>query len=167
MEKQPYLEGRPGRRGEYLVVIQILLMAAFVLIPTWPIAPTGTAYPKVARWLLCGLCWALSSFFGLGGFRAIRRYLTPLPYPVDDNRIVDTGVYRLVRHPIYTAIMLALVGWTLYTASLTHAVMTVASWIFYRHKAAKEEAWLTQRHPEYADYAARTGRFIPRLPGKR
>jgi protein-S-isoprenylcysteine O-methyltransferase Ste14 len=32
---------------------------------------------------------------------------------------------------------------------------------FFDYKAGKEEAWLTQRHPEYADYARRVHKFVP------
>ena len=166
-EKQPHTEQRFGSRGEYLVALQVLLMAAFVMAPAWPPLPVGSAYPDLARWFLGSLCWASAAFFGMGGLKAIRRYLTPLPYPVDDNRLVETGAYRLVRHPLYTSIMLAFAGWTLFTASLVHAALTMASYLFFRYKASREELWLTELHPEYPDYASRTGRFFPLLQRKR
>jgi protein-S-isoprenylcysteine O-methyltransferase Ste14 len=166
MEKQNPNPRRFGSRGEYLVAFQVLLMTAFVLIPVRSILPDEAKF-VAGRWALLGLCWAASAFFGIGGFLALRKYLTPLPYPVDENRLIDTGVYRLVRHPLYTAIMLAFTGWTLFSGSLTHLAMTIVAFVFFSHKASKEETWLTQLHPEYPDYAARTGRFVPRLKKKR
>lgn len=164
MEKQKPLPKRFGSRGEYLVAFQVVLMTVFALTPAWAILPDQAQLPvaRQARWALLGICWSASAIFGIGGFVAIRKYLTPLPYPVDGNRLIDTGVYRLVRHPIYTAIMMAFIGWTLFTTSLTHLALTIASFALFSYKASKEEAWLTQIHPEYPDYAAQTGRFFPR-----
>lgn len=164
MKKERSPEGGFGNRGEHLVAIQTLLIAAFVLMPPWPGVQDG--WPSLAtilRWLLLAICWMSAGLFGIGGLKAIRRYLTPLPYPVEGNRLVETGVYRLVRHPLYSAIMLAFAGWTIFSVSLTHLLLTLLAILFFRHKASKEEAWLTRRHPNYPDYAARTGRFIPRL----
>jgi protein-S-isoprenylcysteine O-methyltransferase Ste14 len=165
MENQQHRSGGFGSRGEYLVALQVLLMAVFVVTPALPLLQGDATYRSLepARWLLAGLCWMISAFFTIGGFLAIRKYLTPLPYPVDENRLIITGVYRLVRHPLYTAIMLAFTGWTIFTTSLTHLALTVVAFFFFSQKGSKEEAWLIQRHPEYTDYAARTGKFIPRF----
>lgn len=170
MEKHP-VTGRFGSRGEYLVLLQALIMGSFVITPAWPgsVPESGnTAFLVPLRWLAIVVLWSASAYFGIGGVSAIRRYLTPLPYPVDDNRLVVTGVYRLVRHPLYSAVLLAFSGWTIFALSLSHLAMTVAAWLFFRYKASKEEAWLTERHPEYPDYARTTGRFLPRFrPGRR
>ena len=169
MENQPQAgrnSRRFGSRGEHLVVLQALLMGSFAVLPPWPEHPSGSGLAIAIMPVLAGLCWLASAYFGLGGSMAIRRYLTPLPYPVEGNRLVETGAYRLVRHPLYTAIMLAFTGWALFTASILHAGLTALAYAFFSHKASKEEAWLTQIHPEYPDYAARTGRFLPRLRGR-
>ena len=36
--------------------------------------------------------------------------MTPLPRPRDDGRLVESGVYRLVRHPIYGGLIVGAVG---------------------------------------------------------
>ena len=168
MENQPQTgehKRKFGSRGEHLVILQALLMGSFAVLPPWPEHHSGSGLAATLLTVLAGLCWLASAYFGLGGSMAIRRYLTPLPYPVEGNRLVETGAYRLVRHPLYTAIMLAFAGWAIFTASLLHAALTALAYAFFSHKASKEEAWLTQIHPEYPDYAARTGRFLPRLRG--
>ena len=81
-------------------------------------------------------------FGGLGVF-AIRAYLTPLPYPVAHNQLVRSGVYGLVRHPLYSSQLFAALGWTAFTLSLTHLALLVAGFAFFDHKASREEAWLT------------------------
>ncbi|NTU92982.1 MAG: isoprenylcysteine carboxylmethyltransferase family protein [Chlorobiaceae bacterium] len=163
MQKQPDSIPRFGKRGEYLVAIQVLLMAGFAVTPPWPVNEIGSSPTGLAtiRWLLLLLCWSASLFFGVGGFLAIRNFLTPLPYPVDDNQLVSSGVYRLVRHPLYTSILLALAGWTIFALSIIHLLITAGTFIFFNHKASIEEAWLTERHPDYPGYVQRVGKFFP------
>lgn len=156
---------RFGSRGEYLVAFQLVLMAVFVMTPAWPDLQGTELYrsTNALRWGLLAICWIAAVILGMSGSRAIRSFLTPLPYPMENNRLIQTGVYGLVRHPIYTALLLAALGLTIFEISLAHLMLIVVGSIFFNHKASREEAWLTQRHPGYADYALRVGRFIPRF----
>jgi protein-S-isoprenylcysteine O-methyltransferase Ste14 len=152
-----------GPRGEWLVGIQILLAFAFVLAPPWnPWLTEGllavTETPRVAA-LVIGVLASLG--LGLFGALRIRRYLTPLPYPVEHSQLVTTGVYALVRHPLYSSQLFAALGWTLFTLSLGHLALLVLGFLFFDYKASTEEAWLTERHPLYASYAARVSKLIP------
>ncbi len=152
-----------GRRGELLVVIQFVLVFAFVLAPYWnPWAGPGLldwtyALRLTALWVL-GL--AALAMAGLGAIQ-IRGYLTPLPYPVDHSQLVTGGVYGLVRHPLYSSQLIAALGWTCYTLSLAHLAILALGFLFFDYKAGKEERWLTERHPEYADYARRVRKLVP------
>jgi protein-S-isoprenylcysteine O-methyltransferase Ste14 len=154
-----------GQRGEYLVVIQFVLLFAFVLTPTWnPWASTATLAGLAQwRWVL-GLAGAAVGLAlgGLGVF-ALRSNLTPLPYPVDHNRLVRRGVYALVRHPLYSSQLFAALGWVAFTLSLSHLVLLVLGFGFFDYKATREEIWLTGRHPEYAEYARGVHKLIPWL----
>ncbi len=152
-----------GKRGEYLVVIQFILFFGFILLPVWNPLATPSLLETLAplRWgsiILFGLVALL--FGGLGSLH-IRAYLTPLPYPVDHNQLVQHGVYAWVRHPLYSSQLFAALGWTLYNLSLSHLVVLVAGFFFFDYKAAKEEGWLSERHPEYREYARRVKKLIP------
>ena len=118
----------------------------------------ATEAPRRAA-LILGMLAALG--FGAFGVLHIRRYLTPLPYPVDHSRLVTTGVYGLVRHPLYSSQLFAALGWTLFTLSLTQLAVLVLGFLFFDYKASKEEGWLTERHPEYTAYALRVRKFVP------
>jgi protein-S-isoprenylcysteine O-methyltransferase len=81
----------------------------------------------------------------------------------EDQRVVDSGPYRFVRHPAYTGSLLSFVGLGLCggnAASLAVLVVPIA-WAF-GHRIAIEEAALTAAlGSRYADYASRTRRLIP------
>ena len=161
--KQHHEKPRAGRRGEYLVVIQFILFFAFVLTPVWnpwASAPTLAAL-EPARWILGLGCGLVALLLGGPGVITIRAYLTPLPYPVDHSRLVRHGVYALVRHPLYSSQLFAALGWVAFSLSLSHLVLLLAGFAFFDFKATKEEAWLTARHPDYADYARGVRKLIP------
>lgn len=154
-----------GRRGEMLVAIQFVLMAIFAVAPVWH---PGLSSALVADlWLprlILALPFALAALIlGALGSHHIREYLTPLPYPVDHNRLVQHGVYGIVRHPLYASLLSAALAWTIYSLSVSHLILLVVGFLFFELKARKEEAWLSERHPEYRDYAARVPKFIPFL----
>lgn len=154
---------RPGRRGEYLVAIQFVMMFGFVLVPAWNpwVAPGIAASLAPLRWVLGLACAGVALVLGGVGFFNIRPYLTPLPYPVNHNRLVRHGVYAVVRHPLYSSLLFAALGWVAFTLSLSHLALLAIGFAFFDFKASKEEAWLTERHPEYADYARAVRKLIP------
>lgn len=145
------------------MAIQFLIFFAFILIPAWnPWATQGllaaTQTPRLAA-LTIGVLAAFG--FAAFGVLHIRRYLTPLPYPVDHSRLVTTGVYGLVRHPLYSSQLFAALAWTLFTLSLSHLGILVLGFLFFDYKASKEEGWLSERHPDYPAYAHRVRKLIP------
>lgn len=152
-----------GHRGEYLVVLQFVLFFGFLFAPAWnPLAtPAVLAALEPLRWIALAGLGAIALLFGVLGALHIRDYLTPLPYPVDHSQLVRHGVYAWVRHPLYSSQLFAALGWTFFTLSLTHLLILVVGFLFFDYKAAKEEAWLTERHPEYADYARKVRKFVP------
>ncbi|MFD2111990.1 methyltransferase family protein [Thiorhodococcus fuscus] len=152
-----------GQRGEYLVVLQFVLFFAFILTPTWnPLATPGLLETLAsARWTALALFGSVGLVLGGLGSMHIKEYLTPLPYPVDHNQLVQHGVYAWVRHPLYSSQLFAALGWTLFTLSLTHLALLAIGFLFFDYKARKEESWLTERHPDYQDYARRVSKFIP------
>lgn len=154
-----------GRRGEMLVAIQFALMIIFAVTPVWH-PGLSTAVLDAIWWprLILSLPFALAALvIGALGAHHIREYLTPLPYPVDHSQLIQHGVYAVVRHPLYTSLLSAALAWTLYSISLSHLLLLILGFVFFDYKARKEEAWLTERHPEYRDYAARVSKFVPRI----
>ena len=79
-------------------------------------------------------------------------------------RLVDSGIYRRVRHPRYLAAMSVLFGAALLTGAWRLIYMTVMGLPLYALLALLEERELLQRIGEpYRDYCRRVPRFIPRL----
>lgn len=104
---------------------------------------------------------------GIGGFvvawsvRALRASLSPFPRPVADAPLIQSGLYRLIRHPIYSGLVLGAIGWGLVTGSTLAMAGAGVLLLLLVGKSMREEAWLSAAHPAYDDYRQRTKRFIP------
>jgi protein-S-isoprenylcysteine O-methyltransferase Ste14 len=123
--------------------------------------------PETLGWLLAGVavagflfCWWARVHLGALWSSAITRKA--------DHRIVDTGPYGLVRHPIYTGILT--MGWALALDKATPAAIlgAVALVVGYWLKGRMEEGFLrTELGAEaYDAYRARTPMLVPFLPTK-
>lgn len=139
-----------------LVALQLLLIAALVLAPhgdLWPVVPGLVLFAVLLG--VAGMAVAVLGFFGLGPA------LTASPIPRDNSPLVTGGVYGLARHPIYTGIMIGGIALVVLGASLWHLALWIALVSLLAGKARWEERMLLDEHPDYADYAARVGRFLP------
>jgi len=152
-----------GKRGEYLAGLQLVLFFAFVLMPAWSPPATSTLLEDTysVRWAALVILGSAAIAIGVLGFIRIRPYLTPLPYPVDHNRLVQDGVYALIRHPLYSCQLIAALGYVLFSLSIPHLALLILGFLFFDFKASKEERWLAARHPEYSDYARRVRKLVP------
>lgn len=80
-----------------------------------------------------------------------------------EHKVIDTGPYRLMRHPVITSFFGIAIGLFLVNPALTTlAALLYTIWDF-RRAAKQEEDLLTATLPGYAEYANRTPRFLPRL----
>jgi protein-S-isoprenylcysteine O-methyltransferase Ste14 len=150
-------------KGAYLVLLQFALMLIFIILPVYPQLSGTELFETLSfiRWSAFTLLTTGALGFGALGAYAIRKYLTPLPFPVENNQLITTGIYSIVRHPIYSALLFAAAGWCIFSMSLSHLLLTGFALFFFSYKASKEEKWLTELHPEYTAYARHVKKFIP------
>ena len=87
--------------------------------------------------------------------------LSALPHPKDGAVLVESGVYGLVRHPIYAGLILAAAGWGLLTNSPWALLLAGVLLVFFDIKSRREEGQLAARFPAYAAYRRRVRKFFP------
>ena len=96
-------------------------------------------------------------------FKNLGRSLTANPVPLDKGKLVETGIYKYVRHPIYTGLLLAMLGSVVQSMAIVKFFVWLALLALLTYKAKFEESLLAKKYPGYVDYMKRTGRFVPRL----
>ena len=142
----------------------ILWLSPFVYLinPAW-MAWSKIGLPEWARWvgvvvgILCdlGIYWLFSSI-GSG--------ITPTSATRTEHKLVTSGPYRWVRHPLYTVGSSMFVAFGLMAANWFIALLGVLAFIGMAIRTPREEANLIEKFgDEYREYMKRTGRFLPRL----
>ncbi len=156
---------RNNSHGEYLVLLQGVLLVGFIILPVYQLPEF-----KIQSTQLLNLTWILASILSLSaliliikGLIDLGKNLTPLPYPIGNGELIQTGIYGIVRHPLYSGIISAALAWTIFQFSFSHLIATAILLIFFDIKANREETWLTEKYPEYAEYRQKVKKLIPAI----
>ncbi len=120
-------------------------------------------WSRISLVALGAVGFVIGGYFGIVGVVDLGRNRTPFPVPLDSARLIQTGIYARVRHPLYTGVIFAFLGWAGIWQSVPAFVIALVTAMFFNAKARREERWLQERFSEYADYAKRVPRFIPSL----
>lgn len=122
--------------------------------PVWMMPPATPTAGLVMQ--ACGLVVRVWSMHALGAFytRTLRT--------TSDQHLVDTGPYRVIRHPGYTGALLVWTGLALTSRSVPATVLVAALMgRAYQRRISAEERLLRRALPEYGDYSRRTKRLVP------
>jgi len=113
----------------------------------------------IARNAICGVGILLVIL----AFASLRGAIQIAPEPKRGAQLVESGVYKYMRHPIYTGIIFCVIGLFLRQPSIWVAVATALVILFLLFKARFEEKVLLAAYPGYADYRRRTWGLFPGL----
>ena len=135
---------------------QLLLFVAYIFdFPLMVVdIPIGLSY--------LGLVLAMAGIIiSLIALIQIRKSLSPFPTPLPNAQLITQGIFKHIRHPIYSGILLAGLGYALYKGSLYKAFITILLYFLFYFKSRYEEKLLRQKFPAYEEYQKSTGRFWP------
>jgi len=142
----------------------ILWLSPFVYLlnPAW-MAWSKLGLPEWVRWLgvgigiLCvlGIYWLFSSI-GSG--------ITPTSATRKEHKLVTSGPYRWVRHPLYTVGSFLFISFGMMADNGFIAALGILTFILMASRTPKEEANLIEKFgDEYREYMKRTGRYFPKF----
>jgi protein-S-isoprenylcysteine O-methyltransferase Ste14 len=144
---------RPSRQPVAFAACAVAVAAVVVLQP--PPEAAATWLVLAGELLTLAWCaWLLTAVLALG------RCFGVLP---EARGLVTSGPYALVRHPVYLGELGAAVGLVLAAPTAWNAGVLVAFFAAQAIRMRLEERALAAEFPEYADYAARTPRLVPRI----
>jgi protein-S-isoprenylcysteine O-methyltransferase Ste14 len=154
-----------------LVGLRLCLLLAGAVFAAYLIDPALVSWssldlPEWPRWVGASLGLVVVPPLLFWTFHSLGRNLTDTVVTRREHTLVTHGPYRWVRHPFYGVVLLWGLSMSLLTANWLIAVLGLAAIAMLVRRTTIEEAKLTERFgDEYRSYAAKTGRFFPRLWG--
>ena len=85
---------------------------------------------------------------------------------VTENKLITTGVYGIVRNPVYSAVLLVCTGAIFIVNNVVLFIVPIICWIYITvFLILTEEKWLVERYgQEYEEYCKKVNRCIPWFP---
>jgi protein-S-isoprenylcysteine O-methyltransferase Ste14 len=142
----------------------VLWLSPFVYLinPKWMVW-SKIGLPVEGRWfgaamgIVCvaGIYWL---------FRSIGTGITPVSATRTDHQLVTNGIYRWVRHPLYTIGSSLFVSFGMLADNWFIMLLGVLAFVVMAIRTPQEEAKLIQKFGNaYREYMKRTGRFLPKF----
>ena len=134
----------------------------YLINPSW-MAWSKIGLPESVRWLGVGV--GILCVFGIYWlFSSIGSGITPTSATRKEHKLVTNGIYRWVRHPLYTVGSSLFISFGMMADNWFIAALGVLAFIGMAIRTPKEEANLIEKFgDEYREYMKRTGRFLPKL----
>ena len=136
------------------VTLQMIIMCAFF----FPISllkfrlPEAFNYGAYTLFFLGMLCVVIALY-------QLRHQLSPFPSPRKNSSLIDFGIFRYSRHPIYFGILLSYLSLSILFEDVYKLVLTAVLYLFFCWKSTFEENLLVARFPKYKIYRKKTPRF--------
>jgi protein-S-isoprenylcysteine O-methyltransferase Ste14 len=144
------------KRGLYFVIGQFALLALLFVMPHGHLWFLSESLGSVGiAILMLGLVLVLMGIVSLGNS------LTASPVPKNTGELRTTGMYAIVRHPIYLGFIVLALGLVILSSSLWSILVFVAFIVLITYKARFEEHLLREKYPDYAVYASKVGQLVP------
>jgi protein-S-isoprenylcysteine O-methyltransferase Ste14 len=141
--------------------VRIIIIAMFLLLSRLPYFRTRIV-PRNATWdslglIVCagGIACSIWARWHLGA------NWSGAPSLKQEHELVTSGPYRFVRHPIYTGLLLALLGTALVSGALWWIIFSIVCLAFVYRVRVEENLMAAEFPNEYSDYRKRTNALIP------
>jgi len=141
-----------------LVLLQAVLFVLFLFYFNW-------LDVKLPEWIQN----VALGFSGVGlvitivALLQLNKNLSPFPTPKSNSALIKNGLYKYIRHPIYTGLLLMFFGYAVYSESFYRLVVASLLLILFHIKSRYEEQKLKEHFVEYEAYQTNSGRFFPKL----
>ena len=140
------------------VGLQLLLFIVFFLVPSLP----GGHLPSWVKAFFLTVA-IIGLLLAVLAIMQLRENLSPFPTPVSQGKLIQFGLYKKVRHPVYTGLLLFFFGYAVWEQNLFKFFIAFLLLLLFYFKSRYEEKLLVEKFPEYKEYRKRSYRFFPFL----
>jgi len=151
-----YLIRRAARSTTKSLFVKTIAVIATFLPFTIPLLGRPSDNPNIL--LLTSLVTMIGIAIAIYSLSTLGRSFSIIPQA---RRLVQTGPYKLVRHPVYLGELISILGVVLAQLSAITMVIYCLLIALLLYRALQEEKLLAGIFPEYETYSLRRARFIP------
>jgi protein-S-isoprenylcysteine O-methyltransferase Ste14 len=146
----------------------ILMFLAIAIVALQPIVLPGlgikvNADGGLILQMMGVACLAVSLWLNVWARRHLKQFYSERVEIQREHRIIDTGPYAYVRHPVFTSFFGLVIGLFFVNPSLTTLFLIVYTFWDFIRAARQEEALLMKNLPGYKLYMKRTSAYFPRI----
>jgi protein-S-isoprenylcysteine O-methyltransferase Ste14 len=157
-------ERREPMRSRLLHVLPLLLAAWLLWSTRVSVAFLNDRFFPRSAWAfwIGALITALGLLFTVWARVYLGRNWSGVVTIKHDHELIDSGPYALVRHPIYTGLLVAFIGSAVARGEWRGVLAVVIAWAALWRKLRLEERWMTERFGEgYVAYCQRVPALVP------
>jgi protein-S-isoprenylcysteine O-methyltransferase Ste14 len=145
--------GDSGQIVALIIFLIVWLLDSFLFKVSTILA---TYVPLYVRLIFAALLFILAGYFARSAHVVLFKEVREPP------RVINTGVFAHMRHPLYCSVLLLYLGLISTTLSLFSMVLLVGIFVFYDYIATFEEKQLEEKFGQaYKDYKKGTPKWIP------
>lgn len=152
----PAKNSAAGLEPRISAILGTFLTLLLIVLPKGEISAEAKVLAAVA--IFCGTGLSIYCLYWLGRSFSVMAHA---------RRLVTAGPYSFVRHPLYAAEMITLMGITLANFSFLATLVIATTIAFQFRRMANEEKVLRATFPEYDGYSSRVPMIIPALSSPR
>jgi protein-S-isoprenylcysteine O-methyltransferase Ste14 len=147
---------KPNRMHSWsFVLVQAIILILLIFL-------NSDLGPSVTKFRLAGTAMEWSGWLLiLISAYSIRTVLTAEPLPKENGKLSTGGLYKYVRHPMYSGVLLLSLGIAVTSGSVIKYALVGILALLFHFKTRYEEKYLRMQYPEYELYAKKTPKFIP------
>jgi protein-S-isoprenylcysteine O-methyltransferase Ste14 len=152
--------GQLKRKGDWTLYP---LLVAWVLAITGPLVEFLHFHtrPGLVSWILGIILFAAAALVRGKAHLDLKEGFSPVIERKADQRLVTTGLYRHIRHPLYLGTLFLLIACPVFLASRISWVFALAGLVGILIRIKMEERFLIEKLEGYCDYLNRTSALIP------
>lgn len=147
-------------KDKILVSIQFILFSCYAIDFNWSLGFSHLLKYIGASFAIIGLAISLIAILQLN------KNLSPFPTPKENAVLLENGLYKFVRHPIYSGLLFLFFGLGFYKDSPYKLIISSFLLILFYFKTQYEENQLKKKFANYSVYKKKVGRFFPKINNK-
>jgi protein-S-isoprenylcysteine O-methyltransferase Ste14 len=140
------------------VVFQFMLFGLYLWEVNWLRFRTPNVVEIISfALMILGIAIALIAVLQLN------KNLSPFPRPKDGGVLITNRLFKYIRHPIYTGILISAFAYAIYLGSGFKILIGCLLLVVFYFKTSYEEKLLEKKFSDYQAYKKSTNRFLPKI----